>query len=43
MYVFLMTAYMLVWPVLVVIMMVVIGRGVIQDFRRARRRGEDVV
>lgn len=41
--VFLMTAYMLVWPVLVVIMMVVIGRGVIQDFRRARRRGEDVV
>jgi hypothetical protein len=41
--VFLMTAYMLVWPVLGVIMMVVIGRGVIQDFRRARRRGEDVV
>lgn len=41
--VFLMTAYVLVWPVLVVIMMAVIGHGVVQDFRRARRRGEDVV
>lgn len=39
----LMTAYILLWPLLVAIMMVVIGRAVVQDFRRARRRGEDVV
>jgi hypothetical protein len=41
--VILMTAYFLVWPLLVAVMMVVIGRGVVADLRRARRKGEDLV
>ena len=39
----LMTAYVLVWPVLVAVMMFVMGRGVYRDFRRAQRRGDDLV
>lgn len=38
-----MTAYVLVWPVIVALMMFVIGRGVYRDIRRAKRRGEEVV
>jgi len=38
-----MTAYILIWPVLVGIMMFVMGRGVVRDFTRARRNGEDMV
>jgi len=38
-----MTAYILIWPVLVGIMMFIMGRGVMRDFSRARRNGEDVV
>lgn len=41
--VILMTAYVLVWPLLVAVMMIVIGRGVLSDLRRARRKGEDLV
>ncbi|MCE7033038.1 putative transporter small subunit [Lysobacter sp. GX 14042] len=39
----LMTAYILVWPILVAIMMFVMGRAVVRDFLRARRNGEDMV
>ena len=39
----LMTAYVLVWPVLVALMMFIMGRGVYRDFRRAKRRGDDLV
>lgn len=39
----LMTAYILVWPVIVLAMMFIMGRGVYRDFRRARRKGEDLV
>lgn len=39
----LMTAYILVWPILVAIMMFVMGRGIVRDFRSARRDGEDMV
>src|SRR5690606_792689 len=39
----LMLGYVLVWPVIVLVMMFVMGRGVWRDLRRARRRGEDVV
>ena len=41
--VILMTAYVLVWPVLVAIMMVVIGTAVVRDIRSARRRGTGLV
>lgn len=39
----LMLGYVLVWPVIVLVMMFVMGRGVWRDVRRARRRGEDLV
>ncbi|MEN1956779.1 putative transporter small subunit [Luteimonas changyuni] len=39
----LMTAYVLVWPVLVAVMMFIMGRGVWRDVRRARRKGEELV
>ncbi|MEN1971709.1 putative transporter small subunit [Luteimonas sp. MJ204] len=38
-----MTAYVLVWPVLVAVMMFIMGRGVWRDVRRARRKGEELV
>jgi len=38
-----MMAYVLVWPVIVLAMMFVMGRGVWRDVRRARKRGEDLV
>ena len=39
----LMLGYVLVWPVIVLVMMFVMGRGVWRDLRRARRRGEELV
>jgi hypothetical protein len=39
----LMVAYVLAWPVIVLVMMFVMGRGVWRDVRRARRSGEDLV
>jgi len=39
----LMTAYVLVWPVLVAVMMFIMGRGVWRDVRRAKRTGNDLV
>jgi len=39
----LMLGYVLVWPVIVLVMMVVMGRGIWRDVRRARRRGEELV
>lgn len=39
----LMTAYVLIWPAIVLLMMFYIGRGVYRDVRRAKRRGEEVV
>lgn len=39
----LMMAYVLVWPVIVLVMMFIMGRGVWRDLRRAKKRGEDVV
>lgn len=39
----LMMAYILVWPALVALMMVVMGRGVVRDLRKARKNGEDAV
>ncbi|MEN1941158.1 putative transporter small subunit [Luteimonas sp. MJ246] len=39
----LMTAYVLVWPVLVAVMMFIMGRGVWRDVRRAKRSGDDLV
>ncbi|WP_235973014.1 putative transporter small subunit [Luteimonas sp. MC1895] len=39
----LMVAYVLTWPVIVLVMMFVMGRGVWRDVRRARRRREDLV
>lgn len=39
----LLTAYILVWPILVGIMMFIMGRGVVRDFAKARRKGEDAV
>ena len=41
--VILMTAYVLVWPVLVAIMMVPIGTAAVRDVRSARRRGKGLV
>ncbi|MGY0558571.1 MULTISPECIES: putative transporter small subunit [unclassified Lysobacter] len=39
----LMTAYVLVWPLIVLVTMVVMGVGVYRDARAARRKGQDLV
>ncbi|HEU4774808.1 MAG TPA: putative transporter small subunit [Lysobacter sp.] len=39
----LMTAYVMVWPVIVVVVMVIMGRGVYRDARAARRKGDELV
>jgi hypothetical protein len=39
----LMTAYVMVWPVIVLVMMWIMGRGVYRDVRRAQRTGEELV
>ncbi|MGY1457993.1 MULTISPECIES: putative transporter small subunit [unclassified Luteimonas] len=38
-----MLAYVLVWPVIVLVMMFIMGRGVWRDVRRAKRTGEELV
>lgn len=38
-----MTAYVLVWPLIVLAMMALMGWGLWRDSRRARRKGEDLV
>jgi len=40
---FLLSIYILVWPVISAIVLIVLTVGVIKDYRDARRRGEDVV
>ncbi len=37
------TAYVLVWPVLVAIVMFVIARGFLREWLESRRSGEDLV
>lgn len=37
------TAYVLVWPVLVAIVMAVIARGFIREWLTSRRNGQDLV
>ncbi len=39
----LMLGYVLVWPVIVLVMMFVMGRGVWRDVKRAKRKGEELV
>lgn len=39
----LMMAYVLVWPLIVLVMMFIMGRGVWRDVRRAKRTGNDLV
>lgn len=39
----LMMAYVLVWPLIVLVMMFIMGRGVWRDVRRAKKRGDDLV
>jgi hypothetical protein len=39
----LMTAYVLVWPLVVLVMMAVMGRGVYRDMCSARETGDDLV
>ena len=39
----LMLGYVLVWPVIVLVMMFIMGRGVWRDVRRAKRTGEELV
>lgn len=39
----LMTAYVLVWPVIVLVMMAVMGRGIWRDVRASRKSGDDLV
>lgn len=37
------TVYMLMWPVLVTIVMIIIGRGFFQEWKEARDNGVDLV
>lgn len=37
------TLYVLMWPVLVAIVLVVISRAFFTEWRDARRRGEDII
>lgn len=39
----LMTAYVLVWPTIVLVMMVIMGVGLVRDMRAAKRRGDELV
>ena len=41
--IFLMTVYMLVWPVIVVGTLVVIIRAFVKDAREARREGRQII
>lgn len=40
---FLLSLYVLVWPVISAIVLIVLIVGVIHDYREARRTGQDVV
>ncbi|MFF9295453.1 putative transporter small subunit [Streptomyces sp. NPDC014764] len=37
------TAYVLMWPVLVAVVLLVIGRGFFREWAEARRKGEDLI
>lgn len=37
------TAYILVWPLLTALVLAVLTRGVVRDYREARQRGTTVV
>ncbi|CAL9420260.1 putative transporter small subunit [Streptomyces sp. enrichment culture] len=37
------TAYVLMWPVLVAVVLFVIGRGFFREWAEARRKGEDLI
>lgn len=37
------TIYTLIWPLLVAVMMVIIGRGFYKDWKGARDKGVDIV
>ncbi|CAL9506979.1 putative transporter small subunit [Streptomyces sp. NPDC057245] len=37
------TAYVLIWPVLVAVVLVVISRGFLREWLEARRNGEDLI
>lgn len=39
----LMTAYVLIWPALVLMMMAIMGVGLYRDMRAAKRSGDDLV
>ena len=39
----LMTAYVLVWPTIVLVMMVIMGVGLYRDMRAAKRSGDELV
>lgn len=39
----LMTVYVLIWPALVLLMMVIMGVGLYRDIRAAKRSGDDLV
>ena len=39
----LLTGYVLMWPVVVTIVLFVISRAFIREWREARRRGEDII
>lgn len=40
---FLLTCYVLVWPVLVAIVLFVIGRGFFKEWAEARREGRSII
>ncbi|MFC9886124.1 putative transporter small subunit [Streptomyces pilosus] len=37
------TAYVLMWPVLVAVVLFVISRGFLHEWAEARRKGEDLI
>lgn len=39
----LMTVYVMVWPGIVLVMMVIMGVGIYRDSRAAKRKGEELV
>lgn len=39
----LMTAYVMVWPAIVLAMMLIMGVGIYRDSRAAKRNGEELV
>lgn len=41
--VFFLTLYILIWPVLVAVVLFVLGRAFIQEFRAAKREGRPLI